>query len=215
MDYDALERLVRLRDSGALTAEEFHAQKAALLARGSEHERTAPPVFRSNRVIVLIAVSLAALIVAALVGRSMLHNGQVPLAVQASAEETSCKADILGNLLNPETAQFFEFVPVGRESYLEAYRAMLDSEVRDEVSKMNVGAGLEGVFAQGMAASAEAIISKNVYEGVDKERARLGSEDLQTYTFRVKAAGKLGNVITSNEYCSAKGSACTCFTPDG
>lgn len=42
MDFDALERLARLKDTGVLTDEEFQTQKAALLAVRRATDRTAP-----------------------------------------------------------------------------------------------------------------------------------------------------------------------------
>lgn len=208
MDYDALERLVRLRDSGALTQQEFSDQKSLL----ADPE---PVVSTREKQQVLWQKPLALAAVATVVvgGTALAYfntSGPPSLMDTRSPEERQCQSSISASLINPETAEFFEFLPAGREIYLSQFEQRLRGEVEESVSASGAGSGLYGVYAQGMAAATEGIISKHVREAVDQERDRLNKQSLQTFTYRVKADGKLGNTITSTQYCTVNDTSCAC-----
>jgi hypothetical protein len=210
LDYDALERLVRLRDSGALTEHEFAEQKSLLVdpiyssTMDTEEQRRRWPTPA-----VLTAVTMVALIGAA--AAYFKGSDVVGLLDTRSPEERQCQASIKASLVNPETAEFFEFQTTSRERYLSKFEENLRAELTESVSVSGAGSGLSGMYAQGMAAATEGIISKHVREAVSSERSRLSGTGLAVFSYRIKANGKLGNVITSTQLCVVGDNRCDCL----
>lgn len=207
MDYEALEQLVRLRDSGAITDEEFADQKVLLTGavrmEGADVVRGQRP--RGTKMFA-VGVGVIGIAVIALV---YLSGSTISGLVESvPPEEQQCRSAIKASLINPETVEFFEFAPVGREAYLSEFRDNLRSALDESVS--DSGSGLYGVYARGMAAAREGIISKHANESTHEERNRLAAEKLNTYSYRIKADGKLGNTITETQYCSANSRSCLC-----
>jgi hypothetical protein len=125
----------------------------------------------------------------------------LPSCSASSADKKVCEAKITENLLNPETAKFFDFSPISKErenalieeavwvgypsipkTDREQYRSQLQPEINEAIA------------------------------GFSKMEAR-------PYSVRVKADSKLGLTVTTNYFCAAtdKGKQkpdCLCHTID-
>lgn len=207
VDFDALEKLVKLRDSGALSEIEFHYQKALIASEESNVEMinnknkylSYPLLFLYSTVIIISWITFWYFN-----DIKMIYYMNVK-----SDEEKICQISIKSNLLNPETVEFFEFLPVHELDYISQYKSRLTSELSEEFSY--VGRNFTGLYSDVMESSKESIISRNVMEAADKERLRLKEKDLKTFSYRFKSDGKLGNTITSTEYCAVGKSICECI----
>lgn len=98
-----------------------------------------------------------------------------------------CESYVKQQLINPETAQFFEFKEVSEQAWLD-----------QSMSHWNY----TGAERQ------QAI--RNLEQMWD-EGARKG---IKAYSLRYKAQGRLGNLITSFSLCTANKDACVCGTDD-
>jgi hypothetical protein len=95
----------------------------------------------------------------------------------------SCEASIKGGLLNPETAEFFEFDEVSKEAFIRVSMANNQSASTPEQLKTSLARYWD-----------EQIVGK-------------GSK---AFVFRYKADGRLGNKITQQALCLADGTSCVC-----
>lgn len=95
----------------------------------------------------------------------------------------SCEASIKGGLINPETAEFFEFDEVSKEAFIRVSMANNQSSATPEQLRANLSRYWD-----------EEIIGK-------------GSK---AFVFRYKAEGRLGNKITQQALCLADDKACVC-----
>lgn len=214
MDYDALERLVRLRDSGAITDDEFAQQKAVLAGPKARTTKTSSLSWlqrnwqSANRTPILVGVAVAILGLSALVYLTV--DNKAAVIDTQSPEERQCQTAIKATLINPETVEFFEFIPEIKASYLSSFEDKRREEFQSVVDQSNAGSGLYGVYAQGMAAAAQSIVDRNLREAVAAESARIDQAGLSTFSYRIKADGQLGNTITSTQHCAANARSCGC-----
>lgn len=210
MDYDALERLVRLRDSGALTEQEFAEQKSILSdpVQNAVDSRRQRQQRRWQTPVGLTAITTVVLGGAAL---AYFNNPGLISSIDARpSEERQCQSSIKASLLNPETVEFFEFQSASREDYLSQFEEKLRGELEEGISASGTGTGLSGIYAQGMASATAGIISKHVRDAVSQERTRLNEQGFRIFAYRIKADGKLGNTITSTQYCTVSATSCEC-----
>lgn len=219
VDLDALERLAKLRDSGTISEAEFIEQKRLLTKKTSSPHKHMPSLRTlllspNNRPKVIgagaiVVASLGALFIAFSGG--LIGGGPRSISPFGSPFEQQCKASITSTLINPETAEFFEFSPSTPSSYIVEFEREFRESLESAVSEMNLGSGLYGVYAESMASSTDLIISRRVSEAVSAERTRLSAPNIKTFSYRMKADGRLGNTITSTQYCVVDANSCSCI----
>lgn len=111
-----------------------------------------------------------------------------------------CQANIKAGLINPETAQFFEFQPISaeqaEESYYQGALKMRGTNSGEVVSKY--GAETDAAFRD---------VAQNVIGGIAAEGAEF-------YTYRVKAHSRVGLTVTTNYTCASGPEQCACFDED-
>lgn len=107
---------------------------------------------------------------------------------QTHHAEQLCEGYIKKQLINPETAQFFEFKELSKQAWVDV-----------SMSHWNyTGAEREQAI-------------RNLEQMWD----RTASGGTKVYTLRYKAQGRLGNTITNFSMCTAKKDACYCGMDDG
>lgn len=209
--YDELEALISLRKKEVLSEEEFVEQKRRIL--DLPHARNAVGDGAQNWV-QAHRTQLAILFGVCVLSAAFWYGSKTDVAtVFASADERLCRTAIQASLINPETVEFYDFGPSGHSAYLSAYEADARKQLEDSTSGAS-GAGLSGFYADAFASSKRSIIDKGVREMVDAERALLQPSGSATYMFRIKATGRLGNEITSNQFCAIKSGSCDCVSGD-
>lgn len=114
-------------------------------------------------------------------------------------ELATCRAAITSQLLNPETVEFFEFEQAGSEDYLSRFRAASTAT--------NTAANIDYADVSGFAS----IVGRGVQIEVDRQTQAM-REGWKTYRTRYKSDGRLGNRVTSFDYCISNGKECSCFT---
>lgn len=95
-----------------------------------------------------------------------------------------CEADVREDLLNPETAEFYDFAPIDAETFKAAVIQSLESDQ---------------YYVAG--------------DALVEHETRMIDMAQRLYRMRVRAEGKLGNTITSAAYCkqpSASMDMCDC-----
>ncbi len=214
MDYDALEKLVKLRDSGALTEQEFAEQKTLLNAAAPRAdygriETREPTRARWRRPLALTGI--ATVVVAALTFTYFRRSDLSNLLGSVAPEELQCQASIRSSLINPETAQFFEFESTSPERYIMYFEEKASEHAKESMASLNVGSSLTGVYADYMAAEKERIAASAVREAVSQERQKISENASKIFTYRVKAEGKLGNTITTTNFCVVSSNSCECM----
>lgn len=111
--------------------------------------------------------------------------------LESSKEERVCRAFIESVTLNPETLEFYDFRPFSG----------------DELRKMT---GVDTSFELAMDEEGHAAVSDAIdqtTESVDRMSEITG---MQSYLFRVKSEGRLGNLVTIQYTCSVKDDFCYC-----
>ena len=113
----------------------------------------------------------------------------------ATRDEKLCKANIRESLINPETAQFFEFAPID----VQAFRAGVENWAwKDhDVSK-----------------SDRYKFGDQLKEAIDDTVRAATADEAKTYSFRIKAESKIGLTVTSSYVCAAKKDECACLSSE-
>ncbi len=102
-----------------------------------------------------------------------------------------CQAEIKGSLLNPETAQFFEFEPLDRRSLVNGMEEYVWSRTQVPRSERHLYAG-----------QLDAEVSERVTDFV--------RGDARAYSYRVKAISRVGDTITARFICAID-TDCSCL----
>lgn len=138
-------------------------------------------------------------------GRSVAHwqTLVLPLFVLSacsgtSAEERLCRANVSSGLLNPETAEFYEFQRVDRPAFEEF---LTEAALKGR-----------GVVGRDRIRYADAIPQ---FRRVAEETATSMERNGATFRrFRVKADDRLGQTVTSIYFCAVSASQCSCFNDE-
>lgn len=112
---------------------------------------------------------------------------------QGGANQRLCEKSVKESLINPETAEFMEFktVPLTEASdLLKNYMVKAVMEKDPRIAEYGLGSSVESDASNSV---------KTILEGVSS-----------TYVMRMKAEGKLGNKITSNQLCMISENDCSC-----
>jgi hypothetical protein len=104
--------------------------------------------------------------------------------------ESLCRAAIREKLINPETAEFYDFKPGVKTAY---GNSVLRNSM-DEFQRQYPG--MDG----------QAILLMALQRVMDYGNKR----DITFHSIRVKSAGRLGNKITSEMQCASSLSSCDC-----
>lgn len=103
----------------------------------------------------------------------------------SSADERLCKVSLKASLLNPETAQFYDFKTIDIAMFMQG-----------------LSDGLEAKHGRSPPNKAQA--AKMLTEKFEQ------APDIKLYSVRVKADGVLGNKITKMQVCIVNEGECSC-----
>ena len=108
---------------------------------------------------------------------------------------STCQAHIRHNLINPETAQFFDYKPMSTDKYrvalLNSYWREHDVLPADRAQYNQEGAQQASEMAD-----------------------RLAKLKTSFYSYRVKASSRVGNTVTDNYACAILPDDCICIQSD-
>jgi len=113
--------------------------------------------------------------------------------------ENSCRESVTGQLLNPETAEFFDFSESSASSYLRAHR--------DWWRKATV---VDGWVEPRMRLLAEEMLLKEVR----KESERISRDGVSLHSIRVRHENASGQRVTEVVQCSSTQGQCVCRVLD-
>ena len=111
------------------------------------------------------------------------------LAGCGASDRNICEASAGREVLNPETAQFFDFEELTQAQYVE------------------------GVATEGEAAVGRDLTPSQRGELEDGFRQLFAEQDLALSRVRVRSEGREGNVVTTNIYCMSSNDGCSCLDP--
>lgn len=112
--------------------------------------------------------------------------------------EQLCQADIKSRLINPETAEFFEFEPIESS---QAERLWF------EWSLQGRGVKQSDAWRYGGAVDEFKAVAKKIIDEFKAEGAEFRS-------YRVKADSRVGMTGTSHHVCAASENECGCFSEE-
>jgi hypothetical protein len=108
-----------------------------------------------------------------------------------SQEKALCEARIKGELINPETAQFFDFTPATERDWREGVANYMWKRKGITFNERgNYGNQMDGAIA-----SAQNVVMEY---------------NPTFHTMRVKADSKVGLLVTANYVCAADKEGCAC-----
>jgi len=121
-------------------------------------------------------------IAAAAVAMSLLVSGC------SGADKAMCEASLKESLLNPETAEFYDFT---------------------SISKSDAGRMVAGDLASDYDGAAATAVSEETQSQFDRKMDEQ-FPNAKFYRLRVRAEGPLGNTITKNQMCTVIDEGCLC-----
>jgi hypothetical protein len=113
----------------------------------------------------------------------------------ASSEARLCQADIRTALINPETAQFFEFETINQATFRRGVENLVWKQ-------HNVSRSERGRFGN------------QLDQPIDEIVRTATERDAQFRSYRVKADSRVGLTVTTNYACAIAEGQCACLVSD-
>lgn len=111
--------------------------------------------------------------------------------------EQLCQANIEASLINPETAQFFEFSPISERAAVDRF--------------YEGGLKMRGTNSGEVAERYGAETQKLFRETAEEAIGGMAKEGAGFFEYRVKAGSRLGLTVTTTYTCGGNTEECACF----